>query len=334
MPIFTKSKQTKKTYKSSNSGSNNLRERLTKSRNVFTRGLATLFGGARSFDPAVLDDLEDLLISADLGVGCSTKIVDHVRIVTKQRKDNNAGNLIDAIREQMMEILRPCSEVTSMDGRPYVILVVGVNGVGKTTTIAKMANWLLEKNYSVMLAAADTFRAAAVEQIALWGERLNIPVISQGQGADAAAVAHDALVSAAARSIDILIIDTAGRQHTQNELMDQLKKIKRVLNKLEPRAPHEIMQILDAGTGQNALSQLEHFHKAVQVNSLCLTKLDGTAKGGILLALAEKFALPVRFVGVGEGAEDLRPFNKDQFIDALLPDPESLSQNRIKNDSL
>lgn len=323
MPIFTKSKQTTKTLESSDSGSHNLRDRLTKSRNVFRRGLVTLFGGARDFNSAVLDDLEDLLISADLGVGCSTKIVDHLRIVAKQKTIDDAKELIDEIRKQMMDILQPCSDVSSMDGRPYVILVVGVNGVGKTTTIAKMANWFIQKNFSVMLAAADTFRAAAVEQITLWGERLNIPVISQGQDADAAAVAHDALVSATARSIDILIIDTAGRQHTQNELMDQLKKIKRVLNKIEPEAPHEIMQILDAATGQNSLAQLEHFHKAVQVNSLCLTKLDGTAKGGILLALADRFALPVRFIGVGEGPDDLRPFNKDQFIDALLPDPES-----------
>ncbi len=322
--LFRNTKKTEITPKSSGSGSNKLRDRLSKTRNALARGLSGLFKGAETLDSSLLEDLEDLLISADLGVGPSTKIIDHIRDIAERRNLSSPSDLISAMRDEMAVILDPCSKSLSIDARPYVMLVVGVNGVGKTTTIAKITSWLLKQDRSVMLAAADTYRAAAVEQLTRWGERLQVPVISQGQGADAAAVAHDALVSAQARSIQVLIIDTAGRQHTQSDLMNQLVKIKRVLNKLDPNAPHEIVQILDAGTGQNALSQLQHFNQAVHVNSLCLTKLDGTAKGGILLAIADKFALPVRFIGVGEGSDDLRPFNVAQFIDALLPDPESL----------
>ncbi len=325
-PLFRNTKKTENKLKSSPPGPSNLRERLSKTRNALTRGLSGLFRGSETLDPSLFEDLEDLLVSADLGVGPSTKIIDHLRDVSQRQNLNSAGDLIAAIREEMTVILEPCGKSLPFDGRPYVMLIVGVNGVGKTTTIAKITHWLLQQERTVMLAAGDTYRAAAVEQLTRWGERLQVPVISQGQDADAAAVAHDALVSARARSTDVLMIDTAGRQHTQSDLMNQLIKIKRVLNKLDPEAPHEIVQVLDAGTGQNALSQLQHFHQAVQVDSLCLTKLDGTAKGGILLAIADKFALPVRFIGVGEGPDDLRPFNTAQFIDALLPDAESLQR--------
>ena len=324
--LFRNTNKTENEPKSSGSGSYNLRDRLSKTRNALARGLSGLFRGSKNLDSGLFEDLEDLLISADLGVGPSAKIIDHIRVVATHRKLNSASDLITAMRDEMEVILEPCSQTLSIDARPYVMLVVGVNGVGKTTPIAKITNWLLKQDRSVMLAAADTYRAAAVEQLTRWGERLQVPVISQGQGADAAAVAHDALVSAQAKSIEVLIIDTAGRQHTQSDLMNQLVKIKRVLNKLDPDAPHEVVQILDAGTGQNALSQLQHFDQAVHVSSLCLTKLDGTAKGGILLAIADKFALPVRFIGVGEGSDDLRPFNVAQFIDALLPAPESLDR--------
>jgi fused signal recognition particle receptor len=325
-PLFRNTKKTDNKPKSSDSESNNLRDRLAKTRTALANGLSRLFQSSETLDSGLLEDLEDLLISADLGVGPSAKIIDHVRDVADRRNLNSPGDLVAAMRDEMELILEPCSKSPAIDARPYVMLVVGVNGVGKTTTIAKITNWLLKQDRSVMLAAADTYRAAAVEQLTRWGERLQVPVISQGQGADAAAVAHDALVCAQARSIDVLIIDTAGRQHTQSDLMNQLIKIKRVLNKLDASAPHEIVQILDAGTGQNALSQIQHFNQAVHVNSLCLTKLDGTAKGGILLAIADKFALPVRFIGVGEGSDDLRPFNVAHFVDALLPDPESLDR--------
>jgi fused signal recognition particle receptor len=325
-PLFRNTKKTENKPKSSGSGSNNLRNRLSKTRNALARGLSGLFRSSENLDSSLFDDLEDLLISADLGVGPSAKIIDHIRDVAERHNLNSPSDVVTAMRDEMEVILEPCGKSLSIDARPYVMLVVGVNGVGKTTTIAKITNWLLKQDRSVMLAAADTYRAAAVEQLTRWGERLQVPVISQGQGADAAAVAHDALVSARAKAIDVLIIDTAGRQHTQSDLMNQLIKIRRVLNKLDSSAPHEVVQILDAGTGQNALSQLQHFNQAVHVDSLCLTKLDGTAKGGILLAIADKFALPVRFIGVGEGSDDLRPFNVAQFIDALLPDPESLDR--------
>lgn len=324
--LFRNTKKTENKRKSSGSGSDSLRDRLSKTRNVLARGLSGLFQSSATIDASLFEDLEDLLISADLGVSPSAKIIDHLRDVADRRNLNSPTDLISAMRDEMEVILEPCSKSLPIDARPYVMMVVGVNGVGKTTTIAKITHWFLQQGRSVMLAAADTYRAAAVEQLSRWGERLHVPVISQGQGADAAAVAHDALVSARARSIEVLMIDTAGRQHTQSDLMDQLIKIQRVLNKLDAGAPHEVVQILDANTGQNALSQLQHFNQAVHVNSLCLTKLDGTAKGGILLAIADKFALPVRFIGVGEGSDDLRPFNVTEFVDALLPDPEWLER--------
>ncbi len=324
MPLFSKTKKTEHIPKSSDASPSRLSDKLAKTRNALARGLYALVGGVDKIDAQLFDDLEDALISADLGVAASAKIIHRVRNSMERRGLKDTSDLLSAIRDEMDTVLKPCEQTWSLDAHPYVLMVVGVNGVGKTTTIAKIAQRLMAQRKSVMLAAADTFRAAAVEQLVRWGERLKVPVVGQAQGADAAAVAHDALISAQAKSADVLIIDTAGRQHTQSDLMEQLRKMKRVLRKLEATAPHEVLQVLDAGTGQNALSQLEHFNQAVEVDSLCVTKLDGTAKGGVLLAIADRFPLPVRFIGVGEGASDLRPFDKKQFIDALLPDADTL----------
>jgi fused signal recognition particle receptor len=294
-----------------------LRNRLAKSRQSLSRGLAQLFGGPR-FDDSHFDDLEDILISSDVGVSVSRHIVERLRDTAKSRKLPDLASLNELIRVEMLTTLERCGNVPEATGKPYVMLVVGVNGVGKTTSVAKMARRFQQQGKSVLLAAADTFRAAAVEQLQTWAQRLDIQVIAQHQGADSAAVAHDALTSALSRNIDILLIDTAGRQHTQNDLMEQLKKIKRVLGKVDPGSPHEIMQVLDATTGQNALSQLRHFNNAVSVDSLCLTKLDGTARGGVILAISDEFKLPIRYIGIGEGADDLRPFDAKSFVDALL----------------
>lgn len=294
-----------------------LRERLTRSRRSLTQGLNQLFGGTQ-FDDSDFDDLGDILISADVGVPASQRIIEHLRESAKTNRISNLQDLNALMRSEMSQILAACPSPRELQPRPYVILVVGVNGVGKTTSVAKIAQRFQQQGNSVLLAAADTYRAAAVEQLQMWGERLNVPVIAQHQGADAAAVAHDALTSAQARNVDVLLIDTAGRQHTHNDLMEQLKKIKRVLNKVDPLTPHEILQVLDATTGQNAVSQLRHFNDAVSVDSLCLTKLDGTAKGGVILAIAQEFALPIRFIGIGEGADDLRPFDAESFVDALV----------------
>lgn len=298
-------------------GKKTLRERLAKPRNFLARGLAGLFSGA-TIDAVQLDDIEDQLVLADVGVTATGKLMQRLR--EAQRTQRDATQLVAGLREEMLGILAPCDAPLAMQRKPYVIAVVGVNGVGKTTTIAKMAQHFVAEGRQVVLAAADTFRAAAIEQLQEWGKRLDIPVVAHQHGGDPAAVAHDALESARARGADIVLIDTAGRQHTHGELMNQLEKIMRVLGKLDAEAPHEVLQVLDAGTGQNALAQLRAFRQSVGVNSVCLTKLDGTAKGGILFAIAEEFGLPVRFLGVGEGVDDLRPFDAGQFVDAILPE--------------
>jgi fused signal recognition particle receptor len=229
------------------------------------------------------------------------------------------SELLGVLRLEIGEILAEAQQQWRIDARPHVIMMVGVNGVGKTTTTAKIAHYLSASGHSVMMAAADTFRAAAVGQLREWGARLDIPVIAQGDGADAAAVAHDALTAAMARKTDVLLIDTAGRLHTQTDLMGQLQKMKRVLKGIDPLAPHEVLQVIDAGTGQNAISQLGSFNQSLGVDSVVVTKLDGSAKGGILVALTAEFKIPVRFVGIGEAFEDLRPFNACAYTDALLP---------------
>lgn len=297
-----------------------LRDKLAATQRTFTRGLSDLLLGKRALDETLFEDLETLLLSADVGMDTMQYLLQGLieQVSRKELKDTRA--VYRALRERILSIVEPCSRpLVIAPARPFVIMVVGVNGVGKTTTIAKLTARLKNAGHQVMLAAADTFRAAAIEQLKTWAGRMDIPVIAQHTGADAAAVVHDALNAAGARGSDILIVDTAGRQHTQAGLMDELKKIRRVIAKANPAAPHEVLLVLDAGTGQNALSQLAHFGEAVGVTGLVLTKLDGTAKGGILIAIARKTGLPIRYIGVGEGMDDLREFDAEEYVDAILP---------------
>ena len=292
-----------------------IRQGLAKTRH----GFANLFLGKKTLDQDLIDDLEAQLLTADVGIEVTTKIIDTVtqQIDRKELKDVDAVKT--AVRDHMQQLLAPFAQpLDTSSAKPYVILMTGINGAGKTTTIGKLARHFQQEGKKVMLAAGDTFRAAAVEQLQTWGARHNVPVIAQGTGADAASVAYDALQSATARGVDVLIIDTAGRLHTQDHLMAELQKIKHVIGKLNPDAPHETMLIIDAGNGQNALRQAEQFHKAMQLDSITVTKLDGTAKGGILFAISEKLGIPIRYIGVGEQPEDLRPFNANEFVRALL----------------
>lgn len=295
-------------------------EGLDKSRTSFFKKISNVFKGSFDLDDDLFDELEELLITSDIGIDASLNLVEKLRTRVKSDKIQDAKGVILGLRKEIAAMLKQSEQEWKFQQKPYVIVMVGVNGAGKTTTTAKIAKHFQRQGKSVMLAAADTFRAAAVEQLQEWGKRLDIPVIAQAHGSDAAAVAHDALTSATARNIDILMIDTAGRLHTQSDLMEQLQKVNRVLSKIDPSTPHEVMQILDSGTGQNALSQLEHFQKAVGVSSICLTKLDGSAKGGVAISLAEKYKLPIRFIGVGEGFNDIKPFSANQFADALIPE--------------
>src|SRR5690606_29366357 len=260
-------------------------------------------------------------LTADVGVAASTGLVEGLRKRMKAREFADAGALLAALRSELLALLAPVAVPLRIDAaaRPFVILAVGVNGVGKTTTIGKLAHRFRDQGHSLMLAAGDTFRAAAVAQLQAWGERNNVPVVAQGQDADPASVAFDALQAARARGIDVLVADTAGRLHTQQGLMAELGKIRRVLGKLDPDAPHEVLMVIDGTTGQNALSQLRQFHAAVNVTGLVVTKLDGTAKGGVVFALAREFGIPIRYAGIGEGPEDLREFDPEAFVDALLP---------------
>lgn len=299
-----------------------LKAQLGKTRKTFADGLANLVLGKKEIDQDLLDDLEMLLISADVGIEATDQIIQHLtrQVSRKELKDPKA--LVDSLKLQLRDLLQPVNKPLDLSGQagPYVILMVGVNGVGKTTTIGKLAMKFKQEGKSVMLAAGDTFRAAAVEQLQTWGERNNVPVISQGSGADSAAVIFDAIQSAKAKGIDVLIADTAGRLHTQNNLMEELKKVKRVMAKVDANAPHEVMLVIDAGTGQNALNQATQFHQAVGLTGLTLTKLDGTAKGGIVFSLAQRLGIPIRFIGVGETLHDLRPFDANEFIEALFSD--------------
>ncbi len=295
--------------------------RLSKTRESLTSGLSGLFKRGVKLDESLYEEIEDQLIMADIGVEPAQSITQALRDKAKLEKLESAEALLDTLAEQISMLLAPVEQqLHTHEHQPYVILMVGVNGVGKTTTIAKLAKRFSDEGKKVMLAAGDTFRAAAIEQLQTWGTRLLIPVIAQQHGSDAAAVAFDAYQAAKSRDIDVLIIDTAGRQHTHGDLMEQLAKMTRVLQKANPELPHEVMLTVDAATGQNALSQIEHFKAMVGVSSLSVTKLDGTAKGGIIIAIAEKFGLPIRFIGVGESMEDLRPFVAKDFARALLPD--------------
>lgn len=296
--------------------------RLRKTRESLAANLAGLFrSGSAALDDAAFDDLVDQLILADLGVEASTQIVAALRRQAVSTRVETKEQLNAALKTQLLEILRPSVQpfdLPAVSAEPRVVVMVGVNGVGKTTTAAKLAHWFTQQGLKVMLGACDTYRAAAIEQLQVWGERLSLPVIAQQRGADAAAVAHDALSSAKARSVDVLIIDSAGRQHVNTELMDQLQKMNRVIQRLDDNAPHETLLVVDAATGQNALAQVSAFAASVRVTGLCVTKLDGTARGGVLVALAQKFQLPIYFVGVGESVNDLRPFDAEAFVTALI----------------
>ncbi len=297
-----------------------LRSKLGKTRSNLTSGIADIFLGKKRIDDDLLEQLEDQLLMSDVGMEATQQIIQKISKSLGRNEISDDNAVFNALEQAMQEILAVSNHPLRInpEQKPFVILMTGINGAGKTTTIGKLAQKFSEQGLSVMLAAGDTFRAAAVEQLQSWGQRLNIPVISQGSGADAASVIFDALQAAQSRAIDVLIADTAGRLHTQNNLMNELEKIKRVMGKLDPSAPHETLLVLDSGTGQNALSQAKSFHDAIGIDGIVLSKLDGTAKGGIVFSIAEKMKLPIRFIGVGETAADLREFNADEFTKALL----------------
>jgi len=296
-----------------------LRLGLSKTGSSITEGMGDLVLGKKKVDEDVFEDLETRLLMADVGMEATTRIINDLTKRSSRNELNDADVLTEAMFNEMTKILRPVSKPLDVDDiSPAVILLVGINGAGKTTTIGKLAKKFQSEGKSVMLAAGDTFRAAAVEQLQVWGERNDIPVVAQGIGADSASVIYDAMESAKARNIDVLLADTAGRLHTQTNLMEELKKIKRVMQKIDPDAPHEIMLIVDASIGQNALAQAVEFDKALGLTGITVTKLDGTAKGGILFAIAEKVGIPVRFIGVGESIDDLQEFDAYEFAGALL----------------
>ncbi len=299
---------------------NHLKDQLGKTRAGLTDGMADLLLGKKVIDDELLEELEMRLLTADVGVEATNRIITNLTKRTSRNELKDPVALFEALCDDMIEILKPVDQPLVIDASksPFVILVIGINGAGKTTTIGKLAKRFQSQGKSVMLAAGDTFRAAAVEQLQAWGDRNNISVVAQGSGADSASVIYDAIESAKSKNIDIVIADTAGRLHTQSNLMDELIKIKRVMGKLDNSAPHETLLVMDAGFGQNGLIQAQQFNQAMGLTGLILTKLDGTAKGGILFAIAEKLKLPIRFIGVGESIDDLREFHAAEFVDALL----------------
>jgi fused signal recognition particle receptor len=296
-----------------------LRSKLNQGPAWLTTDIVELLPG-RKIDAEILDELETRLITADVGVEATTRILEELRRKVARKELNDVDALLKALQDAMSQILKPVEQPLLIDpkSKPFVILVIGINGAGKTTTIGKLAHRFMAEGRSVMLAAGDTFRAAAREQLESWAQRNNVPMISQQAGAEPAAVIYDALNAARARNIDVLIADTAGRLHTQTHLMDELKKVKRVLARLDPSAPHEVLLVLDGTIGQNAVAQAEEFNKGVGVTGLVITKLDGTAKGGVVLAIAQRLKIPIRFIGVGEQSEDFGVFNASEFVSALL----------------
>ena len=295
-----------------------LKDRLFKSKKRLGDGLSSLLIGKKKIDDELLEDLEILLISSDIGIQTTDKIIESVRKKASRKELKDSDSIYELIKIELESLLVKDNLLEPNSDKTYVILVVGINGAGKTTTIGKLAKLFQSEGKSVMLAAGDTFRAAAVEQLQIWGERNNIPVIAQKTGADAASVVYDAYQSAVAKDVDILIADTAGRLHTQDNLMQELEKIKRVLKKHNENAPHETLLVIDGGSGQNAIQQANEFHKSINLSGLAVTKLDGTAKGGVLFAISDSLNLPNRFIGIGEAIDDLKPFNARDFVDALF----------------
>lgn len=297
-----------------------LSEKLARTRRGFSDHMADFFLGKKDLDDNMLDELESTLLSTDVGIEATTEIIDRLQSSLTRKALTNAGALRLALTDIMQNILKPCELplIINKTHSPYVILVVGINGAGKTTSIGKLAHHFKQQGHSVLLAAGDTFRAAAVEQLKEWGSRNDVPVVAQDTGSDPASVIFDAIQSATAKNIDVVIADTAGRLHTQSNLMDELEKIKRVMAKANDSAPHEVLLVMDAGFGQNALQQAQQFNEKLGLTGLAVTKLDGTAKGGILFAIASKLNIPIRFIGVGESVDDLRPFHAEEFVQALL----------------
>ncbi|ANQ66223.1 signal recognition particle-docking protein FtsY [Candidatus Pseudothioglobus singularis] len=295
-----------------------LKERLFKSKKKLGDGLSSLVIGKKKIDEDLLEELEMLLIGSDIGIQTTDKVIEVVRKKASRKELKDEDSLYQLIKEELESLLIKENLLQPSSNNPFVILVVGINGAGKTTTIGKLAKLFQGEGKSVMLAAGDTFRAAAVEQLQVWGERNDIPVIAQKTGADAASVVYDAYQSAIAKDIDILIADTAGRLHTQDNLMQELEKIKRVLKKHNEDAPHETLLVIDGGSGQNAIQQANEFHKSINLTGLAITKLDGTAKGGVLFSISDSLKLPIRYIGVGEAIEDLKPFNAKDFVNALF----------------
>lgn len=308
-----------------------LSQSLSKTRHRLTTGISDLFTTPKPIDDELLRNLETQLIMADVGIDATRDLMTTLKQTIKRQKINDSNELIAALKHIMTKqlIKSEKSLVTETEQKPFTVLMIGVNGAGKTTTVGKCAHYFQQKGHSLMLAAADTFRAAAIDQLQTWGERNNVPVIAQHPGADSAAVGFDALQSAQAKKTDILIIDTAGRLHTQQHLMEELKKMKRVLQKLDATAPHEILLVLDASIGQNTLQQAKIFHEALGVTGLCITKLDGSAKGGSIFAIVNTLKLPIRFIGVGEHIDDLEPFVASTFVDALFG--ETVSHHELEH---
>lgn len=300
---------------------NRLKEGLSKTSHALSEGMDNLLTDKDAITEEVLEELETRLLMADVGMDATKAIMREIGLKVARSEITNTEMLMQALHDKMCRILEPVAQPLDIDQdghKPFVLLMIGINGAGKTTTIGKLAKKFQQDGKSVMLAAGDTFRAAAVEQLTVWGERNDIAVVAQGTGADSASVVFDAVQAAQARKVDVLLADTAGRLHTQTNLMDELKKVKRVMQKLDGNAPHEVMLVLDASIGQNALIQAKQFHEALGITGITVTKLDGTAKGGILFAIAQQLKVPIRFIGVGESIDDLQPFNAADFTSALL----------------
>jgi len=295
-----------------------LKDRLFKSKRRLGDGLSSILIGKKQIDDELLEELEILMISADIGIQTTDKIIESVRKTASRKELKDGDSLYQLIKAELEALLIVDNLLVPVSDSTFVILVVGINGAGKTTTIGKLAKSFQSQGKSVMLAAGDTFRAAAVEQLQIWGDRNEIPVIAQKTGADAASVVYDAYQSAVAKNIDILIADTAGRLHTQDNLMQELEKIKRVLKKHNDKSPHETLLVIDGGSGQNAVQQANEFHKSIELSGIAVTKLDGTAKGGVLFAISDSLNLPIRYIGIGEAIDDLKPFHAKDFINALF----------------